>query len=185
MTNLVFIEHAKVPKDHVKAIKQDLLSYAISIALKFPTDALSEVEKVKAAKNSVRTLLKRFDLSTKNLGTLLHDEVVSNLQDVYFKMKQQYRTLPGDLAEMIKIVRLLRKSQPRKYKKLYNSLQEQLTEKQNRIFNIYLKFMPKGKKVLTYKTVSRLSKIPAGTINPQIKKVVRSLNRLMKKNKIR
>jgi hypothetical protein len=191
MTNLVFIEHHKIPRDQARAIKQDLQSYAISVALKFPTETISPEEKIKVAKFSVRTLLKHFDLSTKNLGTILHDEIISNLQKVYFKIKKttlNYHFLSKsnkELLEMIKIVKLLRRNHPTKYKQLSKSLQKQLNKRQRTIFNIYLHFKPKGKKRLTYQTVSRLSKIPAGTINHQVKQVVQTINRLFKAQKIR
>jgi hypothetical protein len=191
MTNLVFIERNKLPRDQAKAIKQDLQAYAISVALKFPTTSISEEDKIKVAKFSVRTLLKHFDLSTKNLGTLIHDEVIGNLQKVYFKLKKttlNYHFLSKsnkELLEMIRIVKLLRRNHPKKFKILSNSLQKQLNKRQRTIFNIYLKFKPKGKsKRLTYRTVSRLSKIPAGTINHQVKQVVQSLGKLLRKNKI-
>jgi len=191
MTNLVFIEHKKVPKDQARAIKEDLKSYAISVALKFPTQTISEEEKVKVAKHSVRSLFKRFDLSTKNLGTLIHDEVIGNLQKVYFKIKKttlNYHFLSKsnkELLEMIRIVKLLRRNHPKKYNTLSKSLQKQLNKRQQKIFNIYLRFKPRGKRRLTYQTVSRLSNIPAGTINHQVKQVVQSLGKLMRQQKLK
>jgi len=191
MTNLVFIEHKRVPKDQARAIKEDLQAYAVSVALKFPTQIITEEDKIKVAKFSVKDLLKRFDLSTKNLGTIIHDEVIGNLQKLYFKLKKttlNYHFLSKsnkELLEMIRIVKLLRKNQPKKYKRLSNSLQKQLNKRQQAIFNIYLKFKPRGKKRLTYQTVSRLSKIPPGTINHQVKQVVQSLSKLMKKQKLK
>jgi hypothetical protein len=190
MTNLVFIENKRVPRDQARAIKEDLQAYAISIALKFPTETISEEDKIKVAKWSIRDLLKRFDLSTKNLGTIIHDEVISNLQKAYFKLKKttlNYHFLSKsnkELLEMIRIVKLLRRNQPKKYKVLSKSLQKQLNKRQQAIFNIYLKFTPKGQRTLTYKTVSRLSKIPAGTINHQVKQVVQSLGKILKKQHI-
>ena len=190
MTNLVFIEHKKIPRDQARAIKEDLQIYAISVALKFPTETISQEDKIKIAKWSIRNLLKQFDLSTKNFGTIIHDEVISNLQKAYFKLKKttlNYHFLSKsnkELLEMIRIVKLLRRNHPKKYKTLSKSLQKQLNKRQQTIFNIYLKFTPKGKKKLTYQTVSRLSKIPAGTINHQVKQVVQSLSRLMKKQHI-
>jgi hypothetical protein len=190
MTNLVFIEHKRVPRSQAKALKEDLQAYAISVALKFPTETISVEDKVKVAKFSVRTLLRRWDFSTKNLGILIHDEVIGNLQKIYFKLKKttlNYHFLSKsnkELLEMIKIVKLLRKNHPRKYRRLSNSLQKQLNKKQQAIFNIYLKFTPKDKRTLTYKTVSRLSKIPAGTINHQVKQVVQNLSKLMRQQKI-
>jgi hypothetical protein len=196
MTNLVFIEHKKVPRDQARAIKEDLKLYAISVALKFPTASISEEQKIKVAKSSVRSLLKQVDLSTKNLGTLIHDEVISNLQTLYFKLKKTMlsshfllkpnKGLNKELLEMIKIVRLLRKNHPRKYRRLHKALVKQLNTRQQTIFNIYLKFTPKGKrKRLTYQTVSRMSKIPAGTINHQIKQVVQSLNKIFRSQKVK
>lgn len=191
MTNLVFIEHKQIPKEHAKAIKEDLKAYAVSVALKFPTQTISPEQKERVARVSVRTLLKQFDLSTKNLGTIIHDEVISNLQKLYFKLKKttlNYHFLSKsnkELLEMIRIVKLLRRNHPKKYKVLSKSLEKQLNARQQAIFNIYLKFIPKGKRTLTYKTVSRLSKIPAGTINHQVKQVVQSLGKIMKKQKLK
>jgi hypothetical protein len=191
MTNVIFIEHKRVPKSQAKAIKEDLQAYAISVALKFPTETISQEDKVKVAKFSVRTLLKQFDLSTKNLGTIIHDEVIGNLQRLYFKLKKttlNYHFLSKsnkELLEMIRIVKLLRRNHPKKYKRLSKSLQKQLNKRQQAIFNIYLQFTPKGKRTLTYKTVSRLSKIPAGTINHQVKQVVQSLSKILKKQKLK
>lgn len=191
MTNLVFIEHKKIPKDQARAIKEDLQTYAISVALKFPTQTISEEDKIKVAKFSIRGILKQFDLSTKNLGTIIHDEVISNLQKAYFKLKKttlNYHFLSKsnkELLEMVRIVKLLRRNHPKKYKVLAKSLEKQLNERQRKIFNIYLKFKPKGKRRLTYQTVSRLSKIPAGTINHQVKQVVQTMNRILKAQKLK
>jgi hypothetical protein len=143
------------------------------------------------AKHSVRNLFKQFDLSTKNLGTIIHDEVISNLQKLYFKLKKttlNYHFLSKsnkELLEMIRIVKLLRRNQPKKYKTLSKSLQKQLNKRQQTIFNIYLKFSPKGKrKKLTMRQVSKLSKIPFGTVNQQVKFMVQSLGRVLRQQKI-
>jgi hypothetical protein len=187
MTNLVFIERKSIAKQQERVLKRDIKQYAISLALKFPTKSISEQQKIRIAKFSVRSLLKRFDLSTKNLGVLIHDEVIGNLQKLYFKLKKKmlnYHFLSKsnkELLEMIKIVRLLQKNYPRKYRKLYKSLQRQLSKRQETIFNLYLNFKPRGRRrILTYRTVSRLSKTSPGTVTGDVKRVVQSLSKIFK-----
>jgi len=187
VTNLVFIERKQVSQKQAQVFKKELQEYAITVALKFPTNIISEKQKIWIARFSVRELLKRLDFSTKNFGALLHDEVISNLQNLYFKLKKttlNYHFLTKsnkELLEMIKVVKLLKKNQPRKFKYLSKSLQRSLNERQRLIFNIYFRFKPSHRrKRLTYKTVSRLSKIPAGTINHQVKQVVQSLSQILR-----
>jgi hypothetical protein len=183
MTNIVFVDHKKIHRTQAQSIKQDLHQYALSIVKKFSKTAIPETYQVRVAKFSVNNLLKQFDFSTKNLSVLLQEEVVRNLQELCLKLKKQ--SLSEKLLDMVKVVKRLRRQHPRKYKKLHNLLKQKLNGKQVTVFNIYLGFKPRGKRQhLTYKTVSRLSKIPAGTINPQVKNIVRNLNRLFKKQRI-
>jgi hypothetical protein len=181
MTNLVFIEHKKIPKDHAKAIKQDFIAYAISIALKFPRPSIPEKDRIRIAKRTVRDILKRYDLSTKNIGSMINDEVVRNLEEFYFTVRRNPTESKRELLEMIQVVRLLRRLHPRKYRRLFISLQEQLNRKQKAIFNIYLI----KRKELTYKAVSRLAQIPVGTIKGQMKGIVKGLNRVFRTQKVK
>jgi hypothetical protein len=183
MTNIVFIEHKKVPKDQARAIKEDLKAYAISIALKFPATTISQEEKVRMAKSSVRTLLKQFDLSTKNLGTIIHDEVISNLQKLYFKLRKKSNY--DFLLEMVQVIRFLRRNHPRKYRRIHKSLQRQLNNRQKLILSLYLNPKVKGKKRLpTYQTIGKIIKSTPGPISGEVKKMVKSINRVFKAQKI-
>lgn len=186
MTNIVFIEHKQVPRVHQQAIKNELREYAISVALKFPTKTISDEHKIKIAKFSVKEVFKQFDLSTKNLSALIHDEVISNLQKLYFSLKQNVKKSNKEFLEMIRIVKLLRKKQPRKFKRLAKSLFNQLNGRQQLIFNLYFKFKPNRRnKHLTYKVVSKISKTSPSVITGDVKHVVHSLTKIMKAQKVK
>lgn len=183
MTNLIFIEHKKIPKAQAKALKEDLQAYAISIALKFPMASISQEEKIKVAKFSIRHLLQRFDLSTKNLGTILHDEITDNLRKLYFKLRK--KSNHEFLLELIKVIRFIKRSQPKKYRKIYKSIQRRLTGKQKVILSLYLNSKRKGKKYQpTYQTIGKIIKSTPGPISGEVRKMVKSINRVFRSHKI-
>lgn len=184
MTNLVFIEHKKVPRDQARAIKEDLQSYAISVALKFPTETLSEKDKIKVAKFSVRNLLQQFDLHTKNLSTILHDEVLNNLQKLYFKLKK--KSSYEFLVEMVQVIRFLKRNHPRKYNRIYKSIQRRLSSRQRLILSLYLESKYKGKKSFpTYHAIGKIIKSTPGPISGEVKQMVKSINRVFKSQKVK
>jgi hypothetical protein len=181
MTNLVFIEHKNIPKDQARAIKEDLQAYAISVALKFPTETITEKQKIKVARTSVKSLLKQFDLSTKNLGTLIHDEVTKNLNTLYVSLKRKSNY--NFLLEMIQIMRFLRRNHPRKYRKLFKTLKGLLNTKQHTILSLYLNSKPK-KAPLTYAAIGKVVKSTPGPISGDVKKMVYSLNKVFKAQRL-
>ena len=191
MTNLVFIEHKKVPKDQTKILKRELQSYAISLALKFPAKSITEKQKIKIAKISVKYLVDRSGFLTKNLGEHIHNDVIEALQKLYFKLNKKilnYHLLPQsnkNFLEIIKVIKFLRKEHPKKYKKIFQNLQKHLSNRQKVILNLYLNFKPsKKKQKLTYQTISKISKTSLGTITGDIKKVVCSLSKIFKLQRI-
>lgn len=184
MTNLVFIEHNKIPKDYAKALKQDLKAYAVSVALKFPTASISEADKIKIARFSVRNLLKQFDLSTKNLSGLLHDEVINNLQKLYFKLKK--KSSYEFLVEMVQVIRFLKRNHPRKYNKIYASIQRRLSNRQQLILSAYLNSKKKGKGGFpTYHAIGKIIKSTPGPISCEVKEMVKSIDRVFKVQKVK
>lgn len=184
MTNLVFIEHRKVPKDQARAIKEDLQAYAISIAMRLPFNNIPEEEKVRVAKFSLRNLLKQFDLSTKNLGSIIHDEVVNNLQRLYIQLKK--KTNYEFFLEMVQMLRFLKRRHPAKYRRIVKSIEVRLSARQKTILSLYLNYKSRSHKYpLTYKKVGKIIKSTKGPISGEVKQMVKSIDKIFRMQKIK